>query len=38
MTGEVVLFQGRGSESGFGVKEAGELGYQAFTFFEEDTY
>lgn len=31
MTGEVVLFQGRGCQGGFGVEEAGELGDEGVT-------
>ena len=30
VAGEVVLFQGRGGEDGFGVEEAGELGDEVF--------
>lgn len=29
--GEVVLFQGRGGEGGFGVEDAGEVGDGGFT-------
>ena len=34
VAGEVVLFQGRGCEGGFGVEEAGELGDEGVTLFE----
>ena len=33
VAGEVVLFQGRGCEGGFGVEEAGELGDEGVTLF-----
>src|SRR5699024_9162096 len=34
VAGEVVLFQGRGCEGGFGVEETGELGDEGVTLFE----
>ena len=35
MSGEVVLFEGGRSEGGFGVKEAGEMGDEAFALASE---
>ena len=35
MTGEVVLFKGRGGKDGFGIEEARELGDESFALFQD---